>query len=118
MRRFLITSAATAVAAIATAAMSTTAGAHPHLHIFKADEARAFCAQDDEDNRDRCFYEQRVAASNIEKFLASGVFSRPDSRRAYAYCETFSGPDLRRTWLCLQDRRDKFRSDRGGSRFR
>ena len=112
MRQLLITGV------MAATVLAAPAAAHPHIEIFKPEAARAFCAQDDEANRDRCFYEQRQAAIYIEQFLMSGVFSRPDSRRAFTYCETFSGPDLRRTWLCLQDRRDKFRSDRGGGRFR
>lgn len=106
-----------AIAALAALGFSAVAAAHPHSAVFKPEAARAFCAADTAETADRCFAEQREAAFQIEKFLVSGVFSRPDARRAYAYCETVSGPDLRRTWLCLQDRRDKFRSGRDGGRF-
>ncbi len=110
MRHFL------AISALAAFGLSAAAAAQPAAGVFKPEDARAFCAADAPDNADSCFAEQREAALQIEKFLESGVFTRPDARRAYVSCEAVSGSDLRRTWLCLQDRRDKFRNSRDGGR--
>lgn len=81
--------------------------------VFDIDAARTFCTAGAADGVEECLSDQEKAAQRIDYWLYRGDLPRYLSKRAYAGCDAFYGPDLRQVLICIEDGEDDRRNGRG-----